>query len=485
MPDSANMDKQEPRTEDLPLVVDLDGTLTPTDTLVESVRVLAVQQPRALFRLPAWLLRGRSALKAEVAARASLDVRHLPLRAELLTYLAQQKALGRRIVLATAADRSIADAVAARVGLFDAVLASDGAINLKGQAKLAEIRARVGEKFAYAGDSSADLPVWRAAGAALLVDVAPAVARQVRQAVPVEREFPGAPGSWRLWLKAARVHQWLKNMLIFVPLLTSFSFSQVDKIGLALTAFLAFSLLASATYLANDIWDLDTDRAHPRKVNRPFASGAIPIQRGLPVGLSLLAGGMLLGALVSPGFLAVLVAYLASTSAYSFVLKRYVLLDVVMLATLYTMRVVAGAIAIRVELSPWLLAFCVFTFFSLALVKRCSELVSFQRAGRSSASGRDYQVSDLAVLWPLGVGAGLCSVVVFGLFVATVAAAGLYAHANLLWLVGVGLLYWMGRLWIKTSRGEMHDDPIVFTLSDFGTRTVLLLMVATTIAAYI
>jgi len=482
---SPNLTDTLQATAPLPLVVDLDGTLTPVDTLVESVRALAVQNPRALISLPRWLLRGRAVLKAEVSSRVALDVQSLPLRADFIEYLAQQKAQGRTLVLATAADRRIAEAFATRLGFFDQVLASDGAVNLKGRTKLAAIQEKVGGRFVYAGDSHADVPIWQAASAAVLVGVPAALARQVRENVAIESEFAEAGASWRVWAKALRIHQWLKNILIFVPLLTSFSLTDPGKVASALLAFLAFSVVASATYLGNDIWDLDADRAHPRKRNRPFASGALPIQVGVPVALALIAIGLALGALVSSTFLAVLSAYLVSTTAYSFVLKRYVLIDVVMLASLYTLRVVAGAVAISVTISPWLLAFCVLTFFSLALVKRCSELVSFQRAGRNSASGRDYQVSDLTVLWPLGIGAGLCSVVVFGLFVGTVAQAGRYAHAEMLWLVGLGLLYWIGRLWIKTSRGEMHDDPIVYTLSDFGTRTVLLLMVATTIAAYI
>ena len=479
------VDRPESAIESLALVVDLDGTLTPTDTLFESLRALIVQQPLALLKLPMWLLRGRSVLKNEVAARVALDVEHLPLRMDLVEYLTQQKAGGRRIVLATAADRRIAAAVADRLGLFDLVLASDATVNLKGLLKLDAIRLHVGTEFVYAGDSTADLPVWRGAKGAILVNAAPAVVCAVARMVPVEREFSGAPFPWGQWLKAIRLHQWLKNSLIFVPLLTSFSFTQTEKLGQTLLAFLAFSLLASATYLANDIWDLESDRSHPRKSKRPFAAGTIPLQHALPTGLMLLVAGLIIGAYVSKDFVFVLLGYLVATLAYSFSLKRYVLADVVMLASLYTVRVIAGAIAIQVALSPWLLAFCVFTFFSLALVKRCSELVSFQRVGRLSASGRDYQVSDLVVLWPMGVSAGVCSVVVFGLFVATVTATGRYTHAPLLWFVGIGQLYWLGRLWIKTARGEMHDDPIVFTLIDFGTRTVLLLMVAATIAAYV
>jgi 4-hydroxybenzoate polyprenyltransferase/phosphoserine phosphatase len=483
-PQEAPAGAQDIASHAWPLVVDLDGTLTPTDTLVESFFTLVRTQPASLLRVPGWLAAGRARLKQEVADRAGFDVARLPLREELLDYLRQEKARGRRIVLATAADQRVAQGIADRLGLFDQVLSSDGQNNLKGRHKLQAIRTAVGPDFVYAGDSSADLPVWQGARAAILVGVSAGVAAQVRQAGPVEREFAGNAGGLKVWLSAFRAHQWIKNVLIFLPLLTSFSFGQPSKVMASLLAFLAFSLMASATYMANDIWDLESDREHPRKRSRPFASGTLTIQRGVPVALGLLLVAALVAAGVSMAFLGILLVYLVATTSYSWGLKRYVLIDVVMLALLYTLRVLAGAIAIQVQVTPWLLAFCVFTFFSLALVKRCSELVSFQQAGKRSASGRDYHVTDLVVLWPLGVGAGLCAVVVFGLFVAAVTDSGRYSHANLLWGVGVGLIYWMSRIWIKTARGEMHDDPIVFTIRDFGTRTLLLAMTVTTLAAY-
>jgi 4-hydroxybenzoate polyprenyltransferase/phosphoserine phosphatase len=465
------------------LVVDLDGTLTPTDTLVESYCAAVRQRPLLLLTAPWHLLRGRAAFKQHVASNVVFDAAGLPLREDLIDYLLQAKRDGRRIVLATAADSRIAEAVAARVGLFDAVLASDGARNLKGSAKLAVILDQVGPDFAYAGDSRADLPVWRAASAAVLVDVPARIAQQVRQSTPVEHEFRRAAPTLAVWARALRVHQWLKNLLIFLPLLTSFSFGDPAKLLSAAIAFMAFSLMASATYMANDIADLESDRRHPRKRTRAFASGLLSIQQGIPVALALLLGSAALASVVSPAFLGMLLVYLVITTSYSWVLKRYVLIDVLTLALLYTLRVLAGAVAISVTVTPWLLAFSMFVFLSLALVKRCAELVSFQRSGIAGSSGRDYQVTDLVILWPLGVGAGLCSIVVFGLFVAATTENSRYATANLLWCVGVGLTYWIGRLWIKTVRGEMTDDPIVFTLRDRGSRIVIAAMVLTTLAA--
>ena len=302
--------------------------------------------------------------------------------------------------------------------------------------------------------------------------------------VPIEKEFPNEKIGLAVWLRAFRVHQWLKNLLLFVPLITAFSFMEVAKLTAVAVAFLAFSLTASATYIVNDLWDLDNDRAHPRKRHRPFASARIPILYGLGAAGSSLAIAIGLALAVSWGFFLMLMVYLAMTSAYSWGLKRYVLIDVLTLSILYTLRILAGAVAINITNSSWLLAFSVFMFLSLALVKRCSELVSLAQAGKDATRGRDYRVTDLAVLWPLGVGAALSAVVVFGLFISAPETRARYATPDLLWLVAVGLIYWLARLWIKTSRGEMHDDPVIYAVKDRGSRITVLAMIATMLIAH-
>ncbi len=467
-----------------PLVVDLDGTLTATDTLVESAIRLVKQTPLNLLRLPLWLLQGRAALKDAIAERVTLAVDTLPWRDELLAWLREQKSAGRRLVLATAAHRSIADAVATHLGLFDEVIATEAGRNLKGTAKLAAIRERFGDDFVYAGDARADLPIWRAARAAVLVDVAPAIAATVRAAVPVEREFAGASAGPKVWLKALRVHQWLKNLLLFVPLLTAFAFTDPAKVAWMFVAFFSFSFAASATYVVNDLWDLDNDRVHPRKRARPFASATLPIPLGIAVAGAMLLVALVAAAFVSKGFLVMLLAYLVLTSAYSWVLKEYVLIDVIMLSLLYTLRILAGSVAVGISTSSWLLAFSVFVFLSLALVKRCAELVTLQEAGTAASRGRDYRVSDLVVLWPLGVGAALSAVVVFGLFISAPETQARYATPQLLWLVAIGLTYWLSRLWVKTSRGEMHDDPVVYAIKDRGSRVTVFAMLLVMLAAH-
>ena len=467
-----------------PLVVDLDGTLTPTDTLIESVIRFLKQSPLNFFKVIFWLFLGRAGFKQHIATRVSIAADLLPYNQGLLDYLQSEKRQGRSIILATAAHRLIADKVAAHLGIFDSVLASDANHNLKGRNKLAAIRQTLGDNFVYAGDCQADVPIWQAAQAAVLVGVSPGLSQAVQRVVPVEQTFAVEKAGVSTWLKALRVHQWLKNLLLFVPLLTAFSFADLGRLFTMVLAFMAFSLAASATYIVNDLWDLDNDRAHPRKRLRPFASCQISIGHGVLIAFIALVSALTLAWTVNTGFFMMLVVYVVLTSAYSWVLKEYVLVDVLMLALLYTLRILAGSVAVGIATSSWLLAFSVFMFFSLALVKRCSELVSLEHAGAKAIRGRDYRVTDLVVLWPLGVGAALSAVVVFGLFINAPETQVRYASPQLLWLVAIGLIYWLARLWIKTSRGEMHDDPVIYAIKDRGSRVTVLAMVGTMLVAH-
>jgi 4-hydroxybenzoate polyprenyltransferase/phosphoserine phosphatase len=473
-------------TRMLPLVVDLDGTLTPADSLFESLVRLVKRKPWTLFLLALALLRGRARFKEWVATRQSLTPAQLPWREDLVDYLRAERRTGRRIVLATAANRTLAANATQQFEFFDAIIGSDGANNLKGTRKLAAIREQIGEQFVYAGDSRADLPIWQASSGAILVNASQAVRAVVQGHVAIERDFRGPRRNWRTWRRALRVHQWLKNALLGVPLLTAFSFLEVDKLVKLALAFGAFSLVASATYLVNDLWDLDSDRVHPRKRLRPLASGELPVANAVVAAFALLTCGFATAAIVSGGFAAMLLLYLVMTSAYSWMLKEYVLIDVIMLALLYTLRILAGGIAIGVIVSSWLLAFSVFMFLSLALVKRCSELMTLSdKLGTDgSARGRDYRVGDLRILWPLGVSAAMAAVVVFGLFLNAPETQQRYATPQLLWLVALGLVYWLARLWVKTSRGEMHDDPVVYAVRDRGSRFVFVAIIATLLLAY-
>ena len=469
---------------DTPLVVDLDGTLTPTDTLVESLVIVVKRSPINLLRIPLWLLQGRAGFKDIVAAHASISGELLPYRESLLDYLREEKQKGRKIVLATAAHHSIAQNVANHLGLFDQILATEAGNNLKGEAKLRAIKEHVGDTFVYAGDSQADVPIWRAAHAAVLVDVSKRTAQSIGRDVQIERQFSGERAGLAVWLRAMRVHQWLKNLLLFVPLLTAFSFFDLSKLTSITMAFFAFSFAASATYVVNDLWDLENDRAHPRKRNRAFASARLSILHGLVMAAGALSLAVILALSVSKAFFVMLLLYLVLTSAYSWFLKERILVDVLVLSLLYTLRIIAGSVAVGISTSTWLLAFSVFIFLSLALVKRCAELVLVESSGRTGTRGRDYRLTDLVVLWPLGVGSALSAVVVFGLFISAPETQTKYGTPQLLWLVALGLIHWIARLWVKTSRGEMHDDPVTYAVKNHYSRLTLLFMVVVVLAAH-
>lgn len=468
----------------VPLVVDLDGTLTPTDTLIESLIRLFKQSPANFFLIFVWLFKGRAFFKSQVASHVGSLPDNLPYNKLFQDYLCHERKKGRSIVLATAAHISVAEKVATDLGIFDFVLATDATHNLKGRNKLAAIREKFGDRFVYAGDCRADIPIWKAAQAAVLVGVSKNLADTVSKETPIEQTFPKKHAGIAVWTRAMRIHQWLKNLLLFVPLLTAFSLTDMGRLLSMSVAFMAFSLAASATYIVNDLWDIDNDRSHPKKKHRPFASAQVPILHGVAVSGVALMSALLLSLAVNPGFFMMLVLYVVLTSAYSLFLKGYVLLDVIMLSMLYTLRILAGSVAIGIATSSWLLAFSVFMFLSLALVKRCSELVLLKQRDTKATSGRDYRVTDLVVLWPLGVGAALSSVVVFGLFINANETQARYATPQLLWLVAIGLIYWLARLWIKTSRGEMHDDPVIYAITDKGSRLTVLAMVGIMLAAH-
>jgi 4-hydroxybenzoate polyprenyltransferase/phosphoserine phosphatase len=470
-----------------PLCVDLDGTLIATDALWEGVAWLATHRPLALLAALLRLLHGKAAFKAAVAAAAPIDPEALPLRAEVVAWVAEERRRGRRVVLATAADRAVAEAVAAQIGLFDEVVASDGRRNLGSAAKRAALVDRFGERgFDYAGDHPRkDLPVFEAAEGCILVGPAahlrPRLAAQGRR---IERTFPVESLGVGGVLRALRVRQWVKNLLVLVPLLTAHLLVDPAAWGRALLAFLAFCLLASGTYLVNDLHDLRSDRLHPSKRRRPLAAGLLPIPIAVAIAGGLVAVGVAIGGLLLPAaFLASLLGYLGLTLAYSFLLKSRLLVDVIGLALLYTIRIVAGAAAIAVVLSPWLLMFSLFIFTSLAFLKRFVELRRVPVAAGATLAGRGYAPTDLAVLRVLGPGCGLLSVLVLALYVHSPQVEALYAAPQALWLLVPIMVYWVSRIWFLAERGEVDDDPVEFAVRDRATQVVVAAMALVAIAA--
>ncbi len=452
----------------VPLAVDLDGTLVRSDLLVESLFALLRRNPLYLFLLPWWLRGGKARFKAEIAARVVLDPALLPYDPEFLSFLEGERRAGRPLLLVTASDQRLARRVADHLGLFERVLASDGETNLSGGRKARALVEAFGDKgFDYAANAPVDLAVWRHARGALLVDPSPGLESRLRRLVPVEAVFDGRPGGIGPWLRAMRPHQWLKNLLLFVPLLMAHRLEEPALLGQVVLAFVTFSLCASSVYLLNDLFDLEADRRHPRKRLRPFAAGDLPPERGILVAPVLLLAALLLSLLLPWRFTVVLLVYYLFTLAYSLRLKQSPLVDVIVLAGLYTLRIIAGAEAVALESSFWLLAFSMFMFFSLAQVKRYSELRDLDGAGEQAMrEARGYRPVDLEGLAQSGVVSGYLSVLVLALYINSPQVEGLYRHPKLIWLLCPLMLYWIGRAWMLARRGEMHDDPLLFAVRD-------------------
>jgi len=451
----------------VPLVVDLDGTLIHTDMLHESTLQVLGTRPLDTLRIPSWLAQGKAVLKNELACRGAFDPALLPYDERLLAWLKEERASGRRIVLCTASDQSIADRIAAHLGLFDEVLASGHGVNLAGERKAEALAQRFGDGgFDYAGNARADLQVWRRARKAIVVNAGRALRDQAAALCSVERTFPARRQGMAVWRKVLRLHQWLKNVLLFVPLLAAHQIADAEGWMTLLLAFVSFSLCASTVYIANDLLDLESDRNHPRKRLRPFASGAVPAWQGVLVAPLLLAASLALGTLVGGAFLAWLALYFVLTCAYSWGLKRVILLDCITLAMLYTLRIVAGAAALAIPLTFWLLAFSVFLFLSLAFVKRYAELQSQALSGRRKLHGRAYHTDDAPLVMTLGVAAGYASAVVLALYLNSEAVRTLYAQPEAVWGTVPVVLFWVSWIWMQAHRGDMHDDPVVFALKD-------------------
>ncbi len=453
--------------EALPLCVDLDGTLVATDTLWEGIIALIRKQPQLLLALPFWLIGGRARFKAELVRRARADATALPYREELLDYLRDARAAGRAVLLVTASRQEVAHAVADHLGLFSGVMASESGFNLKGPRKAEALVAAFGEGgFEYVGDAAADRPVFARAGAASTVGAEGARAA-ARSGTPVARSFEAPPADAATWRRGLRMHQWVKNVLLFLPLLASHRFTEAALWGQALVAFVSLSLCASTVYLFNDLMDLEADRRHPTKRRRPLAAGRIPIPHALaavPVLLGVAFGLSL--ALLPPLFSGCLLAYLLLNGLYTFWLKRVAIADVVFLACLYSLRVLAGGFALAIFVSPWLIGFSLFFFLNLAFLKRYADLRLVARSKGTGSPGRDYQVDDAPLLLALGPAAGMMATVVLALYVQGDHVATLYARPEVLWGLVPIMVYWTSRFWLLAHRGQMTDDPVLFATRD-------------------
>jgi 4-hydroxybenzoate polyprenyltransferase len=455
----------EPLDPSRPLCVDLDGTLVKSDTLFDGVCQFLRRNPAGFWKLPLWLARGRARLKAEVAHSAPLDAARLPCNAELLRYLQAERRAGREIYLTTGADGALAERVAAHLGIFAGVLASDSVTNLTSGKKLARLKDRFGE-FDYIGNSRADLPLLAGARVAMVAN--PSLGLRISlglRHIAVARTFQDQRPLPRTLLKAIRIHQWAKNILLFLPLLMSHKL-RPSSIGAVIIAFFCFSFMASANYLVNDMLDIENDRRHPAKRFRPFAAGDLPVAGGVVLALLLVSASMALLPLLPQQFALWLLVYIVTTMAYSLYLKRIALVDVLMLSGLYTLRIVAGGAASGTVISHWLSGLSVFLFLSLAMVKRFSELENLRERGLTATYGRGYLVADLEQIRSFGTASATAAVVVFSLYISRPDVVRLYKHEGRLWLIVPLMLFWLYRVWLLGSRGEMDDDPVVFAIRD-------------------
>lgn len=450
-----------------PLVVDLDGTLIHTDMLHESAIRLLRDNPQFVLAIPYWLSRGKAFLKQKLAHHGNCDITSLPFNHQLIDWLQSQKDLGRKLVLCTATDMSIAKIIADHLKLFDDVIASDGIQNLTGKNKANALVEKYGENgFDYVGNSSVDLLVWEKAKQGVVVNGSSKLVRQARLVTEIEHVISKAKNNLNTWVKVFRLHQWIKNVLIFVPIFASHQvIMSEDWINLGL-AFLSFSLCASSVYIANDLLDLESDRAHPRKRSRPFASGQIPIWVGAILAPILILSSLILVQYVGGSFLSWLVVYFGLTCAYSWGLKRLVLVDCLTLAVLYTLRIVAGAAAVSVPLSFWLLAFSIFLFLSLAFIKRYAELQAHPEGDAKKVHGRGYYIADAPLVQQLGVTSGYATTLVLALYLNSENVIKLYRTHEIIWGTVPLMILWISWMWLKANRGLMHDDPIVFAIKD-------------------
>ncbi|SNY92632.1 4-hydroxybenzoate polyprenyltransferase [Cohaesibacter sp. ES.047] len=467
-----------PESRERPLCVDLDGSLIRTDLLYEAVLLLLRNHFHLIVMLPLWLMQGKAHLKMQIAKRVTPDVTLLPYRIHLVEMLKTERARGRKLVLATASPYPYAKAIAEHLRFFDGIEATDDAVNLVGKTKADRLSALYGEKgFDYVGNSRADFSVWDKAGEAIVVGddrAALSYCEKQDHARHVSSKQPSKP-RWRVWLKAIRVHQWLKNSLIFVPAILTSQLVTLSNIPALILAFLAFSLCASSVYLFNDLLDIESDRKHRSKHARPIPSGLVSPAHAIVAAVLFIAVAFSISVLLPPIFSAVLLIYLVVTTTYSFLLKRMLLIDTLTLAGLFAIRVIAGSAAIAAPISTWLLAFCMFFFLSLAFVKRYVELDHQVEVKGRKDTGRGYHSEDAETISQGGLASGFAAVVVLALFIDTPQISENYTYPELIWLVCPLVLYLILRIWTLARRQEMNDDPVVFLMTDWRSQLMIAL----------
>ncbi|MFT6093166.1 MAG: 4-hydroxybenzoate polyprenyltransferase [Pseudohongiellaceae bacterium] len=463
----------------LPLFVDLDGTLIKSDWMLEAILVMVRDNPFSIFKILIWLAKGRSGLKRNLAEAVTIDIALLPVNPEFLDFLKKERHNQRELVLISASDQKAVTAASDHYGLFDAAIGSDGTINLKSKSKLTRIKEYVeGGRFSYAGNSAADLTVWQAADEIVVVNAESSIAEKVKSSNTQQRpllEFDTPPSLLPRFFKAMRPHQWLKNFLIFLPLILSHRLGETDLLVVVALAFFSFSLCASSVYFVNDMLDIESDRQHNSKSKRPFAAGTLPLAYGVFGAPLLLLLSLIFASLVGTEFFAVLIGYWLITCLYSLYLKRLYLIDVATLSLLYTLRIIAGSAAIAITTTDWLIAFSGFLFLGLALLKRTTELRNLMIEGQVSTQGRDYSTDRLLVVTVLGVMSSAASILVFMVYINAANITFLYDSPELLWAICPLLIAMLARVWLKAYAGTLDEDPVLFASHDRLSQIMLIL----------
>ena len=450
------------------LVIDLDGTLIKSDMLHETFWSALSKNWKTPFKAVGALLSGKEKLKSFLSFSSEVDFETLPYNNTVIEYIKNHRNTGGHTTLVTASNQAIAIKIAEHLELFDEVHGSSESVNLKGQSKAEFLKDRFGVKnYDYIGDSSADIPIWKGAEKAITVNANSSLKKACMKINPncEHLKTNSFTRSLLSYGKAIRPHHWLKNVLVFLPMLAAHQITN-EHLANSILAFFAFSLIASSVYITNDLLDLKADRVHPRKKNRPFASGAIPISDGIVIAPLLFFLGISLSFFAETSFWIVLLAYYALTSAYSLFIKRKTIIDIFTLAGLYTIRIIGGGVATEIEVSFWLLAFSIFIFLSLAAVKRQAELVDLNKREQLQIVGRGYHVDDLPIVSMIAASTGFMSVLVIALYINSPEVLALYPTPSMLWGVCCISLYWLMRMIFITHRGQMHDDPIIYAIRD-------------------
>jgi 4-hydroxybenzoate polyprenyltransferase len=459
----------------LPLFVDLDGTLIKTDVTFESLLLLIKKNLFFIAVIPLWLLKGRANLKYQLAKRVDLPHENLPYNQQFLSYLKQEKANGRTMTLISASNQQVVSKLNEHLKLFDTAIGSDKTKNLKSVNKLKHIeKLNSGASFAYAGNSKADLPIWLKAGKVYMVNCGESLALKMPEKADVITRFDMPGSTVKNFWQAMRPHQWLKNCLVFLPLILSHQLHRMDLMLMAVIGFVSFCLCASSVYLVNDMLDLNSDRQHQSKRKRPFAAGELALSYGLMGAPLLLLASFLVALLLPLEFLIILLLYWLLTTLYSLYLKRLFLVDVLALASLYTVRIFAGSAAISVVTTFWLLAFSFFLFLGLAIVKRYTEFSNLQLVGRTLVEGRAYSTANLRMLSIWGGLSGLLSILVFTFYINAAETTQLYSSPGRLWLICPLLLLLLARIWSFAFAGDLDEDPVLFAITDRWSQLITL-----------